>query len=136
MAELKSTVFILGGDGIRSEAELSVDFQSAVRMELAFLDRTYREDGYSVDECFTALRANTLEPLGMVLLINAARQNFHVSNMQRQMARGVTGYLLRPGAAAKETDQASIFDPCAPNEVCSIDGQAAFYKNWLSSLKD
>jgi hypothetical protein len=81
------------------------------------------------------LREKFLEPLGMIPMVNAARRNFHVSQMQRQMSRGAKGYLLHDGVSASQEDQVSSLEQCSKNDVCTVGEQRDFYKGWLASLR-
>lgn len=95
----------------------------------------YSSSAADLFDCLSVLRLEHLEPLGLRIQCNGARQDVYPSRMSRQMSNGRKAYTLRLGAPARREDIVDIFEP-APEKspLATVAEQRTFYKRWLASL--
>jgi hypothetical protein len=117
------------------EANLEIEEGAKYSIRMNFEGKEFVEIGDDLIEALRKLRLNSLEPLGIVPLLNGCRRDFVGSRMQRQSTGGKIGYLFVLGEASKPENTVLTFD-CAPVEmVVSVEEQDRHFKYWLESLR-
>ena len=90
----------------------------------------------SAYDAFTALCAirERLANLELTPRCFGACRNLVLSGMAYQMSRGLKGYLVRLGEAARQSDLVRIFDAGLGMDLATVEEQQEFKRMWLRSL--
>jgi hypothetical protein len=81
-------------------------------------------------ECLVDLRQE-LAKYSYRPLCNGARKDVYPSRMCREMAGGISAYIMRFGQPAKLEDIVDIFDYSEPSLIASVEEQLVFYESWI-----
>ena len=69
------------------------------------------------------------------IVCNGAVRNVYPSAMMLRMGNGRKAYVLHHGIQARQTDIVDIFNTDVIPQVCSVNEQENYYREWLDSLK-
>lgn len=89
--------------------------------------------GQDLFDCLCAAR-RIMEPSGIRICVNGARQNAWPSRMGSEMGGAGFVYLHKLGKPGHPSDRVSVFDRCACDEVASLSEQRDFRERWIKSL--
>ena len=76
-----------------------------------------------------------LQKIGLFPICNGASLNVFPSGMGRDMGRGLMAYRLEIGRHATRQDMLFIFGCAAALQPVGVEEQAAFYQEWLRSIR-
>ena len=90
------------------------------------------------EDCFAALTQlrRELEATGRLLVCNGSSLDVYPSGMSRSMGAGQKAYRLTMGRQALTADLVSIFETAPGVRPSRVDQQAAFFEQWVASLRD
>lgn len=89
------------------------------------------------EDCFAALvqLRRGLEATGRLLVCNGSSLDVYPSGMSRSMGVGQKAYRLTMGRQALMADLVSIFETAPGVQPSRVDEQAAFFEQWVASLR-
>ncbi len=89
------------------------------------------------EECFAALVVirRALEAAGRLLVCNGSSLDVYPSGMSRSMGAGQKAYRLTMGRQALMADLVSIFETAPGVRPSRVDEQAAYFEEWIASLR-
>jgi hypothetical protein len=127
------TVFPIGGAD-DEQATLSIEeIGRDCRIICRLRGETRVAEAADYFEALARLRRRALEPLGLIPFCYGASLNVWPSGMSRDMALGLTAYVVKPGEPAKRI--VNIFDDGPDVIPSSVANREEFACEWMASLR-
>ncbi|MEM7272920.1 MAG: hypothetical protein AAF547_07585 [Actinomycetota bacterium] len=98
---------------------------------LASDGRSWTARGHNMFATLIELRRQ-LDPLNIKLCCQGARTQAAISGMAADMGRGMMVYRIEHGRPARQADLVDVFVPAPPEEIGTVEEQAAYRRAWMS----
>ncbi|GAA0910353.1 hypothetical protein GCM10009559_80900 [Pseudonocardia zijingensis] len=104
------------------------------RMMLDWSGESVLVDAPDLFEALTRIRER-IEPAGWLVAVQGARSDVYPSAMQREMASGLTAFVLHTDEPGRLQEVVDILDPAEPHAVTTVAAQRAHAEEWERSAR-